>query len=129
MFSRDVDNSFTLSFAGMVWPRAGVTAATLWNYQPGLSEEVLLEHTAWLASFLLMWGVKSCPGHCDCDELSACGAAYPILKRSSQSDDAALLQSCFPQESKDADYRSRELGPALDSWKGGLTPSLRMCYW
>merc|ERR1712232_1234106 len=52
MFSRDLDASFALSLAGMIWPRAGVTASSLWNYQPSITDEILEERTAWLASVL-----------------------------------------------------------------------------
>jgi len=125
MFPRDLDASFALSFAGMVWPRAGVTASTLWNYQSWLSEDALLDHAAWLAAFLRKFGVQSCPRHCDCDELTACDEVYPILKTGAI-DDATFLTSCFPSK---LEGTQAELGAPLDSLKLTFTSSLRMCFW
>mmetsp|Transcript_50737 Transcript_50737/g.142042 ORF Transcript_50737/g.142042 Transcript_50737/m.142042 type:complete len:587 (+) Transcript_50737:48-1808(+) len=80
LFDRGSDDTFALSFGGMVWPRAAVTAASLWNYKAGVSQEELHVRVAWVSKLLRdVGGVASCPSGCHCDELSACGKRYDRL--------------------------------------------------
>jgi len=80
MFLRDFDGSFGLSLAGMIWPRAGVSAAALWRYSPELDDAEVSDLAAWLAALLRSNGVASCPPGCQCDELTSCGRPYPVSR-------------------------------------------------
>ena len=40
---RELDASFSLSMAGMIWPRAGVAGAALWNFNSSLSRSEVVE--------------------------------------------------------------------------------------
>lgn len=77
LFSRLFDKQFGSSLAGMIWPRAAVSASALWHYSPELDAEEITERAAWLSVLLRNFsGVASCPPGCVCDELSACGEVY-----------------------------------------------------
>jgi hexosaminidase len=81
MFAREFDSSFAASLAGMIWPRAGVSGAALWHFAPELSLSDVVEHAKLLAQRLRkVVRVASCPPGCECDELSACGRPYPVLR-------------------------------------------------
>lgn len=79
MFLREFDRTFGRSLAGMIWPRAGVTAAALWTFQ-NVGNGAVEDHARWLAGFLQSQGVSSCPPGCGCDELGSCGKVYPVLR-------------------------------------------------
>eukprot|EP00927_Polykrikos_kofoidii_P025897 TRINITY_DN2319_c0_g1_i1.p1 TRINITY_DN2319_c0_g1~~TRINITY_DN2319_c0_g1_i1.p1 ORF type:complete len:1177 (-),score=107.33 TRINITY_DN2319_c0_g1_i1:103-3633(-) len=80
MFSRRFDAIFGRSIAGMIWPRAAVSAAALWHYRENVTAtEVDAQRAPWLSDLLRrVGGVDACPPGCTCDELSACGEPYPV---------------------------------------------------
>eukprot|EP00927_Polykrikos_kofoidii_P035684 TRINITY_DN30231_c0_g1_i1.p1 TRINITY_DN30231_c0_g1~~TRINITY_DN30231_c0_g1_i1.p1 ORF type:complete len:1241 (+),score=134.50 TRINITY_DN30231_c0_g1_i1:137-3859(+) len=119
MFRRQYDSSFALSFAGMVWPRAAMTAGALWNYEDGLSPEEVADHAAWTALLLRSHGVASCPPGCECDELSACGRPYPLGGQ------LHLREDCFQKGSRSELHgilRGKEQVRPLED-------ALRLCFW
>jgi len=107
MFHRDYDASFQMSLAGMIWPRAALTAAAFWNYQPGVTQTEV-QALADLAARLLRStaGVASCPPGCSCEETGACGKPYPVL------------ESCGPGP-----------GPCGAAASPSALPKLRACFW
>jgi len=153
MFPRSFDASFGLSLAGMIWPRAAVSAATLWRYSPSVAAPAIDEYAQWLAAYLLdASGVASCPPGCACDELTACERPYPVLFSEASGAAAAggveaadgsaeaaadragaaaeadgrLRAECFEPASVEA----RQLGPALrGEARRPVEDALRLCFW
>eukprot|EP00928_Gymnodinium_smaydae_P042068 TRINITY_DN2838_c0_g2_i2.p1 TRINITY_DN2838_c0_g2~~TRINITY_DN2838_c0_g2_i2.p1 ORF type:complete len:417 (-),score=80.94 TRINITY_DN2838_c0_g2_i2:56-1219(-) len=141
MYPREFDKSFGDSLAGMIWPRAAVSAAALWHYDEKISADAATENAAWLAAQLRRSGVSSCPPGCACDELSACDVPYavrfggaPAAKASaiaSATEAAELrddrdLEACF-RPGLAADVASAA-GPDDEAPKP-LRDALRSCFW
>eukprot|EP00929_Paragymnodinium_shiwhaense_P089483 TRINITY_DN49626_c0_g1_i1.p1 TRINITY_DN49626_c0_g1~~TRINITY_DN49626_c0_g1_i1.p1 ORF type:complete len:1165 (-),score=260.09 TRINITY_DN49626_c0_g1_i1:50-3544(-) len=131
MFSRTMDENFGRSLAGMIWPRAAVSAAAMWHYATdiGSAEKVQGVHGPWMAELMrTIFGVESCPPGCDCDELSACGRPYEVLRSSGGQVRQDDLSGCFkpaPQVALDLD----SMPPGGD---GGARPkqeAMRLCFW
>lgn len=128
MFLRSLDASFAVSLAGMIWPRAAVSAATLWRFDASLRPPEVRNMAAWLAALLRSRGVSSCPSGCTCDELSACGKPYPVLwSRPPPSTAAVPGDSCFSEGPEG------RLGPALGQTDRGVSRAVEdaraMCFW
>eukprot|EP00747_Dinoflagellata_sp_TGD_P182532 gnl/TRDRNA2_/TRDRNA2_36821_c0_seq1.p1 gnl/TRDRNA2_/TRDRNA2_36821_c0~~gnl/TRDRNA2_/TRDRNA2_36821_c0_seq1.p1 ORF type:complete len:793 (+),score=108.16 gnl/TRDRNA2_/TRDRNA2_36821_c0_seq1:78-2456(+) len=126
-FQRKFDESFSRSLAGMIWPRAAVGASALWNYSPELEEGEVADRAAWIASLLIDFlGVHSCPPGCTCDELTACGKPYPVLR--GRASTALNTAECFQlsEESSISFLRWEVLnaGHELD-----LATAQGLCFW
>ena len=66
------------SCADAVWPRGYVGAAAFWNWNASADpHSVAFERAIWrLNDQLIRRGSKSCPSHCSCNQLTACGNPY-----------------------------------------------------
>jgi hypothetical protein len=62
----------------MIWPRGFVGAAAFWGYNASVDpRSAAFASSIWrLNDGLIARGAKTCPTHCSCDQLSACGKPY-----------------------------------------------------
>eukprot|EP00931_Biecheleriopsis_adriatica_P049571 TRINITY_DN28684_c0_g2_i1.p1 TRINITY_DN28684_c0_g2~~TRINITY_DN28684_c0_g2_i1.p1 ORF type:complete len:222 (-),score=35.73 TRINITY_DN28684_c0_g2_i1:646-1311(-) len=123
MFPPSLDASFGMSLSGMIWPRAGISGAALWNYNPNVDTEMVEALFSWFADLLRSRGISSCPGECACDELTSCGAPYPVRMSGKVG-----VRDCFSLGSvKDiGDCPPRGYRSAGD-WS--LDEALSLCFW
>lgn len=125
MYPREFDESFGPSLAGMIWPRAAIGAGSVWRYNNSMRGSAVPKQAAWLAALLRDVGnVSSCPPGCDCDELSACGRPYPVL-RTGHGANESWLQSCFAPATRAL------LGEVIGLWNRSHSreDALRLCFW
>jgi len=139
MFKRQLDQSFALSLAGKIWPRAAATAASTWHYNESLSSKQASDLIRFSAGFLKQHGVASCPPGCTCSEVLSCGQPYAVIWRDSSSQVNMLpnteqmqsdefLERCFV---KGADGFV-DFGPppkGYRSFQGSLRETMALCFW
>lgn len=78
LFPPGKDEEFGRSIGGMIWPRGFVGAHAFWNFASSV-DPASDNFTAavWrLNDQLQQRGSFTCPSHCSCDQLSACGKPY-----------------------------------------------------
>ena len=73
LWSRSADKEFEQAMMGLIWPRAFIFGAALWNFAPFVDVERLASRASTL---LRHRGVEGCPAGCVCTEISACGVQY-----------------------------------------------------
>ena len=80
LFPPWADASFARSIGGMIWPRGYVGAQAFWNYDASVDpSSAEFANAIWkLNDELAARGSLTCPSHCSCDQLSACGKPYPL---------------------------------------------------
>lgn len=78
LFPPSMDNAFSKSIGGMIWPRGFVAAAAFWNYNSNAdpASASFQESIYKLNNAMRARGSHVCPSHCSCDQLSACGESY-----------------------------------------------------
>ncbi|GMI15290.1 hypothetical protein TrVE_jg10005 [Triparma verrucosa] len=75
LYPPSMDDQFTPSFMGMVWPKAAIAAGAFWNYYE-LTDDDLKTKIEGVANRLKEAAIDACPNDCDCDELTRCGDSY-----------------------------------------------------
>jgi hypothetical protein len=79
LFGPEQDAAFEKSVGGMMFPRGFVGAASYWGFNGSLSsQDPDFVAAVWAVNdeIIQVVGGQSCPSHCQCDQLSACGAPY-----------------------------------------------------
>lgn len=78
LFPPKRDAEFGQSVGGMIWPRGFVGAAAFWNFNASTdpSSESFVRAIWRLNDQLARRGSLTCPSHCSCDQLTACGKPY-----------------------------------------------------
>ena len=83
LFPPSMDEFFSRSLGGMLFPRALVGASAFWNFDAALdSQSPDFVAAVWaLNDRLVAAGAYTCPTRCDCDLLSACNVPYLPLPK------------------------------------------------
>lgn len=93
LFPPEMDDPFSKSIGGMIWPRGFVAAASFWRYNSSAdpSSPSFVKAVWDLNDDLSSRGSYTCPTNCSCDQLSKCGEPYiaPIYTNGTMS-----MQQC-----------------------------------
>lgn len=78
LFDPTLDQEFSESIGGMIWPRGFVGAAAFWQYNSTAdpSSPTFTEAIYGVNDKLKARGSYVCPTNCSCDQLTACGQPY-----------------------------------------------------
>jgi len=92
LFPPSMDDAFSKSIGGMIWPRGFVAAAAFWNYNSAEdpASAAFQQSVYKLNNALQARGSFVCPSNCSCDQLSACGKSY-INSTASHGDEPAVV--------------------------------------
>jgi len=91
LFNPTLDQEFSLSIGGMIWPRGYVGAAAFYNYNASVnpSDPAFVSAIWSLNNQLQTRGSYVCPTNCSCDQLSSCG--IPYIKPTPPSDGTPIM--------------------------------------
>lgn len=78
LFPPSMDEYFSRSIGGMVWPRGYVAAGAFWNYNASVdpTSSQFVQQIFALNDELEQRGSYVCPSQCSCDQLTYCGKPY-----------------------------------------------------
>jgi hexosaminidase len=76
MYPPTMDDVFSESLSGKVWPRAAASAGSYWNFNGSVFNDIEPLYN-FITGVLIDRGVASCPANCTCTELERCGEPYP----------------------------------------------------